>query len=509
MRPHALEIETSDGRAGQAAEHEASLDPQDWDAFRALCHAMVDRALGPVEHVRDNPLWRPVPQSVRQALAEPLPLEAQGAETAAADFVRLIMPYTTGNMHPRFFGWVHGAGTPAGMLAEFLAATMNANVGGRDHGAVYVERQVIDWCRQVFQFPASASGLLVSGTSMATLIGLAVARNTMAEGNAREEGMAAGGPRLVGYASQQVHGSVGKAFELLGLGRRSLRPVAVDGRMRLRPDALRQAIAEDRRQGHRPFAVIGTAGTVNTGAVDPLAEIAAICKEEGLWMHVDGAFGALAKLSPGLRSLVSGMELADSLAFDFHKWMHVPYDAGCILVRRGDLHRATFSHGQDYLAAAQRGLAGGEPWFCDFGPELSRGFRALKVWFTIKSHGLRRIARNIEKNCELAATLARRVQETPALQLMAPTDLNIVCFRYVGGLNAPADLDRVNDEIVVALHERAIAAPSTTRLGGALAIRACIANHRSSRADIDELLQSTLRIGGECERRLRGRLTPD
>lgn len=476
---------------------EFSLDPADWDSFRTLCHRMLDAALDSVENLRAGPVWRPVPDHIREELAQSAPRAPQGAEEVCRDALRLVLPYPTGNIHPRFFGWVHGAGTPGGIIAELLAAAMNANVGGRDHGAVYVERQVIAWCREIFGFPAHASGLLVSGTSMATLIGLTVARNHLAGHDVRRLGLGAAATTLRAYTSAEAHGSVAKAFELLGLGRESLRPIAVDENYRIRLDVLRAAIAEDGRKGLRPFCVVGTAGTVNTGAIDDLAAIAEICAEHGLWFHIDGAFGALAVLDSGSRARLAGIERADSLAFDFHKWLHVPYDAGCVLVRREDLHRQAFASRPDYLGGAARGLAGGEPWFCDYGPELSRGFRAFKVWFTLKEHGLERLGEKIAENCRQARYLAERVQAHPELELLAPVTLNIVCFRVIGQTASLGEQNRLNGEIVADLHERGIAAPSTTRLGGKLAIRVCICNHRTQRADLDVLVDAVLALARE------------
>ena len=375
------------------APSDSTLDPTDWAAFAGLAHRLLDQALDHLRTVRERPVWQPVPDAVRQALATPLPLEGRGAEATAAVALRSILPYATGNIHPRFFGWVHGAGTAGNLLAEILAATMNANLGGRDHGAIYVERQVIEWCRQLFGLPVGTSGLLVSGTSMATLIGLAVARHHQAGCEVRTDGVGAVPARLVGYASSEAHGSVVRAFEILGLGRSALRSIPVGADYRMDVAELQRAIAADRRLGCKPFCVVATAGTVNTGAIDDLGRLAEIAAEHGLWLHVDGAFGALAILSPEHRPALAGIERADSLAFDFHKWLHVQYDAGCVLVRRGDLHRDAFALHTGYLERTTRGLAGGEPWFCDFGPELSRGFRALKVWFTLEEHGTRRLGR--------------------------------------------------------------------------------------------------------------------
>ncbi len=476
-------------------EPEESLDPQDWEGFRELCHGMLDEALDFLQQARERPVWTPVPDAVKAKLREDLPAEPQGPEQVCDDFRQLVLPYATGNTHPRFFGWVHGSGTPGGMLAEMLAAAMNANLGGRDHAPIYVERQVIEWCRRIFGFPEGASGLLVSGTSMATLIGLTVARNHKAGGDPRQSGLSVQGGRLVAYSSDQAHGSVTKALEILGLGRDGLRPVPANAAYRMNPKALRQAIEADRQAGLRPFCVVATAGTVNTGAIDDLAAIADICAEHDLWLHVDGAFGAAIMLSETLRPRLAGIERADSLAFDFHKWLHVPYDAGCILLRDGALHRAAFSSRQDYLASAPRGLAGGDPWFCEYGPELSRGFRALKVWFTLKEHGTRRLARKIEDNCRQARTLASLVADHALLELMAPVPLNIVCFRFAPPGATAKTLDRINGEIVAELQESGVAAPSTTRLKGALVIRANITNHRCRREDLDALMAAVVAAG--------------
>ncbi len=481
----------------QSQDPDSSLDPADWPSFRALAHRVLNEALDHVQDVRQRPVWTPMSPEVIRRLAEPLPAEGQSTERVSADLADLILPYGVGNTHPRFFGWVHGCGTASGLLPEMMAAAMNANVGGRDHGAVHVERQVLSWCRQLFGFPDGASGLLVSGTSMATLIGLTVARNAAARVDVRLEGVA-GAAGLVGYTSAEAHSSVKRAFEILGLGSRALRSIPVDADFHMNVAWLREAIARDRQQGLAPFCVIATAGTVNTGAIDDLDAIADLCAEQGLWLHVDGAFGALAIMSDRLRPRLAGIERADSLAFDFHKWMHVPYDAGCVLVRRGDLQHTAFAMHAHYLAPQQRGLAGGEPWFCDFGPELSRGFRALKVWFALKEHGTRRLGQAIEENCRLAQQLGERVSAHRELELLAPVALNIVCFRFRRAGLAPVDLDRLNTDIVADLQESGLAAPSTTRIGGRTAIRVNITNHRTTSADLAVLIDAVLAIG--CRR---------
>ena len=490
-------------RASQAEEQllpaspVAGLDPADWPAYRALAHTMLDEAMSLLEGVRERPVWQPVTASATLELSRPLPLEPEGAEATAASALRAILPFATGNSHPRFFGWVHGSGTPGGVIADMLAAAMNSNAGGRDHGAIHVERQVIGWCRSLFGLPESASGLLVSGTSMATLIALTVARNSALGSDARKLGLGASARPLVGYTSSEAHSSVARAVEMLGLGNSALRSLPANSDFQLDPEALQAAIWADKAAGNTPFAVIATAGTVNTGAIDPLRRIADICTEEGVWLHVDGAFGALAMFSDALKPRLDGIERADSIAFDFHKWAHVVYDAGCVLVRDGVKHRETFSSRPTYLKGAARGLAAGEPWPCDFGPELSRGFRALKVWFTLKEHGTRRLGQSIEDNCRLARRLGELILAEPRLELIAPVSLNIACFRFCPDGFALAALDDLNETIVAELQERGIAAPSTTRIGGKLAIRVNITNHRTRDADIELLISSVLHIGSE------------
>ncbi len=450
--------------------------------------------------VRERPVWQPVPEDVRQQFRQPVPVEGQSFAQTYRDFQDWIFPYPTGNIHPRFFGWVHGTGTATGIVADLLGAAMNSNCGGRDHGALYVERGVIDWCKQLFGYPETASGLLVSGTSMATLVALTAARNASQEYNVRSEGLHPAG-KLVAYASTEVHQSVEKALDIIGLGTACLRKVPVKAGLAMDLDVLRQMISTDRGLGHQPFCIVGSAGTVNTGAIDDLAGLASIGAEEKIWFHVDGAFGALCVLSADLRPLVSGIERADSVAFDFHKWMHVQYDAGCVLMKSADLHRQVFSMRPPYLAGTDRGLAGGNPWFCEFGPELSRSFRALKVWFAIKEYGTARLGRIVKQNCEQARYLADRIEAEPRLDLLLEPTLNIVCFRFTGVPANNFDLDRLNLNIVSDLQEAGIAAPSTTRVDGKLAIRVAITNHRSRREDFDILVNAVLEAG---TRRLRG-----
>ena len=466
------------------------LDPADWQSFRAQGHRMLDDILDYLERIRERPVWQPIPEAARARFREALPQAPSSLAAAHESFMRDVLPYATGNAHPGFMGWVHGGGTPVGMLAEMLAAGLNANLGGRDHMPIEVERQILHWMRELFGFPAAASGLFVTGTSMANLMAVLIARTTVLGFEVRREGVAASGRRLAAYASRAAHGSVSQALDLAGFGSDALRRIATDGRQRVDLAALDAAIAEDRARGFTPFLVVGTAGTVDVGAIDDLADLADLAGREKLWLHVDAAYGALAMLAPDLAPRLRGIERADSIAFDFHKWGQVPYDAGFFLVRDGERHRATFAAPAAYLRRETRGLAAGSPWPCDFGPDLSRGFRALKAWFTLKVHGAEALGAAISRTCALARDLEQKVAARPELELLAPAQLNIVCFRYRAD-----ESDIVNAAIVADLHDSGIAAPSSTTIDGRLAIRAAIVNHRTETRDIDALLGAVLEFG--------------
>ncbi len=476
---------------------QSSLEPTDWDEFRETAHQTLDDAIDHMQGRSDQPVWQPVPDIIRESLRMPLPKDGQQTSLLSQRISTDFLPYGVGNTHPRFFGWVHGAGTPAGIVPEMFAAAMNANLGGRDHVANEVEKQVISWCRDIFGFPETASGLIVSGTSMATLIAVKSAREKLGPEGIRKKGLIATKGDLVGYTSAEAHSSVARSFDILGLGSDALRSIPTNAAFQMDSDALKDTIRADIAAGLRPFCIVATVGTVNIGSVDPISKIADIAEDFGLWLHIDGAFGALAILSERLRPLLAGIERAHSLAFDFHKWMHVNYDAGFVLMRDGEDQRHAFSERPEYLEGASRGLAAGNPWFCEYGPELSRGFRALKIWFHIQHFGLKRLGASIEQNCDQASFLAGLVTSSLKLELLAPVGLNIVCFRFDPGNCDQAQLDQLNGDIVVELQERGLAAPSTTRIGGNLAIRVNITNHRTRNTDLEFLVEQVLALGVE------------
>lgn len=475
-----------------------TLDPDDWTALRALAHRAVDDALDHLATLRDRPVWQPPPDDVIARLRRPLPRAPEGAAHAYRELGELVRPYAMGNTHPRFWAWFMGNGTALGALGDFWAAILNPNMGGGNHGANHVEAQVLDWCKEIVGQPRDAGGVLVSGGSMANLVGLAVARHATAGYDLRHDGVAALADTTY-YASVEVHSCIAKTLELLGLGSRALRKVAVGPDYRVDVAALARAIADDRAAGKRPVCVIGSAGTINTGAVDDLAALAELCARERLWFHVDGAIGAVLTLAPQHGALVAGIERADSVALDLHKWLHVPFEAGCALVRDHEAHRAAFAVMPAYLEHHPRGLAGGGHWFSEYGPQLSRGFRALKVWLSFKEHGVDRFGRLIDQNIAQAARLAARVDREPALERMAPAPLNIVCFRYrpPGRTLTGDELDALNEELLIRIHESGVAAPSYTTLDGRYCLRVAIVNHRTVDADLDLLVDQVLALGRE------------
>lgn len=475
------------------------LDPSDWDQFKSTCNEVVDLMTERFRSQGQGPIWSEIPPSAISAFEGSIP--SQGRPTGEiVDVLRThLLPYTLGNTDPRFFGWVHGNGTPWGALAEFMAGAINANMGGRHHAPHLVEQQVVRWFRDTFAFPDTSRGLLVSGTSMASIVGLACARHKATEGRDRTEGMV-GQDRLVGYTSVDGHISVRDAFSLLGLGSDALRAVATRDDGSLDPEALEVRIRKDLDEGYHPFVIIPNVGSVTCGAIDDLVALRTIADRHDLWVHVDGAFGAAAILAPSIASRLEGIETADSLAMDFHKWFHVPYDAGLVLVRNGAIQKATFGGRADYLTSLVSGPGSGDTWPCDLGPELSRGFRALKVWFSLQALGSQAIGEAVEENCRQAGRLASRVDAHARLERMAPADLNIVCFRFLSKDRDPDAMNEMNRAILLELHHQGIAIPSPIRRGDDFCLRVCLCNHRTTDQDLDDLLKAVVLLGEEMER---------
>ena len=466
--------------------------------FRTAGHAAVDLLADYLGKLSDGPVWQAMDPAVRERLLGlPLPRSGRALDALVADIGGDVLPYPMGNGHPRFFGWVNAAPAPAGVLATLAAAAMNPSSAGGDHADVHLERTVVRWIAELAGFPhPPGGGLLTSGASMATIVALGSARNRAARQlgvDVREQGLAAL-PPLTGYVSAETHSCVRKATELLGLGSRNLRSVRTDATGHLDPDDLREQVRADRAAGLHPFLAVASAGTVNTGAVDDIAAIAAVCADEGLWLHVDGAYGAFGVLDPASAHRYAGLDLADSLALDPHKWLGVPVDCGCVLVRDPVELRATFSLVPSYLRDEN---AGGLGWFSEYGIEQTRPFRSLKVWATIASSGREGIARDVAHCTAMARRLGDLVAAEPSLELLAPVETSIAAYRYAPDGVSEDLLNQVNKALPVAVQERGRAFVTGTVLDGREASRACLINPAVAEADLAVLVEETVAAGAE------------
>ncbi len=472
-----------------------NLDPKDWEAMRALGHQMVDDLIDYWAGIREQKIWRPIPDEVKEVFDQPIPEQGQSPEEVYREFKEYIFPYNKGNVHPRFFAWIQGTGTPLGTFGDLLASGMNPNTAIGEHSAMYVDRQVVNWCKELMNFPSEASGILVSGGSMANITALTVARNSFGEEKIRQKGLKAASGQLLIYCSVETHSCIQKAAEIIGLGTDAVRKIGVNERFELDVEQLRAQLENDLQAGFHPFCLVGTAGTVNTGAIDPMVELLEISRAYGLWFHVDGAYGALGKLDANYADALRAIEEADSLAFDLHKWLYVPYEVGCTLIRDAKKHRDSFAITPNYLLQEKRGLSGGLDSINNYGFELSRGFKALKVWMSIKEHGRAKYAAIIAQNNRHAAYLAELVEENPYLELTAPLSMSITCFRMIKPGWGEEALQALNKEILLRLQEEGIASPSSTILNGKYTLRIANVNQRTQREDMDLLVREVLRIG--------------
>ncbi len=481
----------------RSSEYEAmTLDPENWDPVRADASEIVRDVIDHFQTRSQRKVWTPMPADVAASLREPLPMSGEEARNVYHQFRDSIMPYDLGNTHPRFWGWVIGSGTVYGAFAELLTAALNINAAGFQSSAITVENVVLGWFKSLMGFPDDASGLLTTGGSDANLYGIAAGLYRGADAALiRSEGMGAV-PRKIIYTSDQAHFSVKRAARLLGLGESSVRVIrSIDYRIDMA--ALQRAVDADRAAGLVPSIVVAHAGAVGTGAIDPLVALSDFARSEDLWLHVDGAFGAAAMLSPELKDRVDGIGRADSLVIDFHKWLHIPIDAGCVLIRDPAAHRAAFEISGPYLNDLPGGVAVGVNRFTSLGIQQSRSARALKVWFTLKHYGLEQLGRMVLKNVRQAEWLGALVSGDANLELLAPVTLNVVCFRYVGDKVAPEELNDLNTTIHVELHERGIAAPSPYVADGNVYIRCAITNHRTADADLRALLDGVTIIAAD------------
>lgn len=475
-------------------DRDVTLDPADWEPTRALAHKMLDDAIVRLQGLREGPVWQPMPDEMKACFHGPPPATPSPLEAVYADVTDKLYPYAMGNTHPRFWAWYMGAGSLTGALADFLAAIDGSNLGGGNTGATLVDQQVTDWLRRMMGFPEGASGTLVNGGSMANIVGLTAARNAMAGVDLHTMSVADIDAPLRFYASDQVHACHMKAMNLLGLGGKALTRVTTDDAFRMDIDALRHAIRADRALGMRPACVIATAGTTNTGAIDPLHDIADLCRDEGIWLHVDGCIGALFSIAPDSRHLVAGIERADSIALDLHKGLQAPFDVGCALLRDRRLHRSTFAEDAEYLQVASRGLAAAE-FLHDYGPETTRSFRALKVWMTLRQHGTDTFGRILDRNVDQARHLTALIEAEPELVLMAPTATTVVCFRHAPKGMDEAGLRTHNTEIMRLIQESGIAVITDTTIRSKHCLRVAICNHRTRHDDLDLLVREVVGVG--------------
>ncbi|HEY3763737.1 MAG TPA: aminotransferase class V-fold PLP-dependent enzyme [Gaiellales bacterium] len=471
----------------------------DWGAgeARELTGAVLDLWCDMLDRMRELPVAPPLDAAaVARAAAVPIPAQPMPVAELAALLRPLVMEHSTLCGHPGFMAYISGSGTVPGAAADLLAAALNPNAGGWtiSPAATELELHLTRWLAGRFGLPNGAAGLMTSGGAASNLTALKAARDARTPGDTRRDGIA--GLPLVLYASEEAHATIAEAADVMGLGERAVRAIPTDAGLRMRADALEQTIADDRAAGRHPFAVVATAGTTATGAIDPLPAVADICAAHGLWMHVDAAYGGAAVLAPELRPLLAGIEQADSIAFDPHKWLYTPQSSACLLVRDPAHLLRSFSidaaYVRDDAALSGRGTNVGE-----MGPQWSRAFLALKVWLSLAAHGTEAYGRRIAHDVELARYLDARVREHPDLEPMCPVTLSIACFRYApagAGLDDQA-LDALNERLMVAIRRDGRAFPSNAVLGGRYGLRACLVNHRTEAQDIDALLDATLELG--------------
>jgi aromatic-L-amino-acid decarboxylase len=490
----------------------------DWDADRSRRFAdrtvqLWNRWLGRLPDLPVSP--GVTPAQVRDALTRDIPDEPMPEDELFAHLRDMIFDWSVYPGHPRFMAYVSGAGTVPGAAAEFLAAGVNMNAGGfqLSPSATEIEIHLVKWFAREFGLPAeTAGGLLVSGGAMASFVALKAARDHQAGLEVRTEGVGGRGPFAI-YASTEVHVVMHRAADMLGLGSNAVRAVPIGADFRIRMDELRNAIASDRAHGVTPLAVVASAGTVSTGAIDPLAEVADVCEAEGLWFHVDGAYGGPAVLADDLRPLFAGIERADSIAFDPHKWMYIPHSAGCVLVR--DMQHLANSFSADASYVYRDDERYGHPIQLGMlGPQFSRGFQALKVWVSLLAHGRTAYAARISHDAALARYLGARAEERPDFELMTPVGLSICCFRYVpAGLPAGGTpgreeyLDELNKRVMTEaqLDGRVFFSNGVLEPEKRFVLRACIVNFRTEAVDLDAVLDVTAEIGA----RLDGTLRPE
>ena len=440
-------------------------------------------------HIAERPVMAPNHAGKTKSLVNvELPVEGRPLDQLL-DECRTVMDLSRHNSHPRFFGYVASPSTPIGAYADLIASALNANITCWRSGpaGTEIEQLVVRWLGSLIGYDENAKGLLTSGGSMANMIALLIASRRFNAAEASRKGLWNAGPPMTIYASEEVHMSIPKAADILGFGRDNVRTIACDDRRRMRVENLRQSIEADRKTGFTPICVVGSAGTTNTGAIDPLAEIAEVAREFNLWFHVDGAYGAPGAMDHSKKDLFAGLERADSVSLDPHKWLYVPVDAGCLLFRDAAA-AAVFTEDAAYIQT--HGLADDAAFaYWDYGVELSRRFRALKVWLTLGYYGARRMAEAVSADISLAAYLGELVTKADDFELLAPVELSICCFRYVPKNTHERDLNQLNEQIMATVQKGGHAYLSNAMVNRKFALRACITNFRTTKADIEQTIE--------------------
>ena len=474
-----------------------ALTPEE---FRALGREALDLLAAYYQGLPARAIIEPTTSAhIRSLLEEPLPRTGTDFAILLHEFEEKIVRYSRHNGHPRFFGYISSPGTPVTTLGSALAAALNINVTAwrSSPAATELEHITIAWLKEMLGYPAAAAGLLTSGGSMANFAALAAARSAMVGANVVRDGLAAAGRPMCGYVSEEGHFSIAKAAGMLGIGEANIRAVKTDSRFRIDLQDLERLVAEDRAAGRLPFCVVANAGTTATGAIDPLPELAEFARRHGLWLHVDAAYGGFAALAPSARPLFEGMAAADSVTLDPHKWLYQPMGCGCVLYRDPAAARAAFTHDADYTRPL--GLERDEAFaFWDYGPELSRPFRALDLWLLMKFTGAAAIGEAIERNIACAKYLERLVRESGDFEMLAPVELSVFCFRHKAHAG---DLSEWNERLLLALQRGGSSYLSNATLRGNFALRGCVLNYRTTERDMEILLEDLRRAAAELATR--------
>ena len=476
---------------------EETLDPENWDEFSQLSHKILDDMIEHIRNIRNQQFRRATKEESTQIRVQ-LTDEGEGEAATYRAFARDVLPSLAYSKVPKFWGFVVGGGTPYGMLADMIQGGTNIPSDDPDSAAYDVNYQALQWMKELLDYPLDASGTFVTGGSEANFTGLAVARNAKAQVDMKKLGMQGVPRKMTLYVSDQGHHCLQRSVEVLGLGSDALRWVRTDDECRMDMEALRRDIDKDRGKGYHPFCIIGCAGTVNSGAFDDFNALADLALKENMWLHVDGAFGAWVKISKTHRHLADGMERADSLAVDLHKWMYMQYGIGCTLVRHPKEHLSTFIYGQEaeYLKTMETYYKDAMHTY-NLGLRLSNECLSLRVYMLLRAYGRERYSRLIQQNLDQAGYLAQKISEEPDMEVTAPVASNVVCFRFNPGGLGEEQLRKLNQSVLDVLWSQNLGVVSDTTINGRYMMRACNVNHRSRREDFDWLVAEVKRIGDE------------